>query len=351
MGWVSHGQSLDPETSSYYLYTVFKIALVTTLAVALIDTPKKLWILLVVAVVTQGYNAMQINLQYFEDGFSAYSRSGWASGTKGDNNGYTIFTIPVLAMSISIALTNLGPKLRLFSLAIAALQIHQILLLESRGGMLAVCLLFALVAFFAEKTRSNIIGIVAIGVVAIVLAGPPVVREFSSIFAEAGERDNSANSRFKLWKAGAQITIENPIVGVGPWCGELLVPDYYEGPIVSTSQRKALHNILFEISTGFGIPATLAYFAFFWIPLRSSLGLVLRRREEDPWLNAASLAICVGMPAFFLASMFSSGAMLETGYLLAVLGYAVKNILHQPADSPQLSESCAEERQVYHAAS
>ncbi|MEM9413688.1 MAG: DUF5935 domain-containing protein, partial [Planctomycetota bacterium] len=102
VGYIATLQSINFQYSLEYMSYVWKIVLMTTLTVWLIDTPRKIWILLSVLILCQGYNAFQINLQYFEDGFSRYAVNGW--GVKGDNNTYSIFTVPFIAMSCGMAI-------------------------------------------------------------------------------------------------------------------------------------------------------------------------------------------------------------------------------------------------------
>jgi len=323
LAYVSSTQTINEPLSSYYMSMIWKIVVMAIVAAFVIDTPQKVFVLITAVVIAQGYNALQINLQYLEDGFSLFVRGGWASGTKGDNNGYTIFTLPLLAMSLSLCATKHALWLRLMALAVAILQVHQTMLLESRGGMLGVALLVALVVCFVPKTTFNVTVFTSAIIVGLVLAGPPVVKEFSSIFVPRDEMDSSAASRFLLWKAGAEITTDYPLLGVGPWAGSMLVPEYYEGRI--DGNRKELHNLVFELTTGSGIPATIAYLAFLLLPWWWCTRLILdrrTRRELEPSLHCASLAVACGMPAYLLASMFSSGSLLESTYVLALTGCA-----------------------------
>ncbi|TWU01262.1 O-antigen ligase family protein [Stieleria varia] len=327
LAYASSSFSIDASLSSWYLDKLWKVVLVAIAAAITIDTPKKLVALLFTVVIAQSWNAYQINLQYFQDGYSLYARiTQW--GTKGDNNGYSILTLPVIAMSISLAASDFRTQWRLLALGIAVLQIHQIMLLESRGTMIGGLVMAVMFFVFMQKTGLNIAVVAMLLFAGFLLAGPSVVREFTSAFEDAGNRDSSAESRFHLWKAGWEITKDYPLLGVGPWCGALKVPEYYEGESLRV-KRKELHNIFFELSTGTGLPATAFYLGFSALPWWACFMHWWRSRRmqnsipnhaDSVSINAVSLAVLCGLPGYFVASMFSSGVLLETSYILASCG-------------------------------
>ncbi len=78
-----------------------------------------------------------------------------------------------------------------------------------------------------------------------IIAGPPVIKEFSSIFATAEERDESADSRFKLWKAATMITLDNPIFGVGGGATQYVIPKYERLTLIC---KRSTHTIFFSKS-------------------------------------------------------------------------------------------------------
>lgn len=342
LAFLAAASALNETLSSRYMSQLWKIVLLAVIAAITIDSPKKLAVLLFAVVLAQGYNAYQINLQYFQDGICRYARmTNW--GTKGDNNGYSILTVPVIAMSLAIASAKLRASWRLIALVVAVMQMHQLMLLESRGSMLGGMVLFAIFVILVPKTTPNVVAIGAFGLAGILLAGPSVVSEFSSSFAGEGERDASAESRFYLWEAGWEITRDYPLLGVGPWCGSLLVPKYYRGEELGV-ERKELHNLLFEISTGTGVPATICYMSFFLLPWWHCVRLLRRKNKTgltDPHLQVVFLAVACGIPGYLIASMFSSGALLETSYVLAASGCAAVLLAKQSVEAAEWDAQAA----------
>ena len=317
LAYISSLQSINPARSEIYLDILWKVIFFSLLTVWLIDTPRKLWILLWVIVICQGYNAYQINLYYFQDGFSRFAQSNW--GDKGDNNVYSIYTVPVMAMAVS--LTAYGRTMWQWALAgsIFVMQMHVLMLLESRGTMIGALVAAALYILLVKKNLriwKTIIGSVVCGGI---LAGPSVVEEFSSAFKPRGELDASAESRFDVWMAGVEITQQYPLLGVGPDAGRYMVPAYYAPE--RDREHKALHNLLFEVSTGCGVPATILYLSFFGFIYLPCLKLYLFSGRQLPdWAATTCLAVACGVPGYWVGSMFSSGSLLESSYVMVALG-------------------------------
>jgi O-antigen ligase len=314
---IAQFQSIDARLSAPYMDVLLRVLVIAIVAFRVIDTPKKALIFTWIVIITQAYSAYQINIQYFADGYSRYARRDW--GYKGDNNTYSIFTIPVIALSMSTMLLSERFWVRAVAGVIASLQVHQLMLLESRGSMIGVMLLVAIVYLIVPKNKDRwlmILGSLALGAA---LAGPSVIEEFSSSFQEGERLDESAASRYTLWKAGFEITSDYPLFGVGPFAGQLMVPRY--AIEYSNLPRKGLHNLFFEISTGCGVPAAVAYLAFFTVPCLVAWRIYLRDRKRMPTPFAIPiLSLCCGIPGYMLASMFSSGALLESAYTLVACG-------------------------------
>lgn len=325
LAYVSAANSIDTFLSNFYMDILWKIVLMSFLTYRLVNTPGRLVACLWVITLAQGYNAFRINEQYFQDGISLYAHRPW--GNVGDNNLYSNFTVPLIAMSGALVVYSRRWWQKCLAGVIFILQMHQIMLMESRGAMMG-CLLLAVVFVYLMPKNTFTVGSLVIALVAGAgLAGPPVVREFTSSFKDEGERDSSADSRFKLWRAGARITMDHPLLGVGPYAGQRLVPRY--APEFA-GERKGLHNLIFEISTGCGIPATLLYVAYFVIPMLLGFRFLWRRYTDIPdWAAATFLTAAAGLAGYWLSSMFSSGALMESSYVIAALGLSASVVLQR----------------------
>ena len=320
---ISANQSISPTTSAAFNSILWKELVVALIAILIIRTRQHVTYLLVASLIGIAYNSYQINLDYFQTGFSRFAYSKWGSYQL-DNNTLSLGMIPFIGVGLSFALFERIAWRRACYFLASILLIHQIMLTMSRGAMLGALPLIPLIVLKAPRTHRNLRDFSIALVAVFVLAGPSVVKEFSTIFASEQNRDSSAESRFHLWEAGAKITSDYPLLGVGPNSGRYLVPTkaYWNGSPLDTGS-KALHNVFFDLSTGIGIPGLLIYLSLFAIPIISVWKIY---DPNDYVLGPLNLSVLVGLITFFCASFFSSGLLIESPYILLVAGYALLNI-------------------------
>lgn len=320
--FLSYQGSIRPEPTWFYVDTLWKMILMAVIGVRVLDTPQKLVVLIVVLMLGQGYNAYQINESYFKYGVCFFTNQGF--GPSGDNNLYSILTVPTMAASASVALYAKILWQKALAGGILLLQTHQIMLMESRGCMLGALFMLVIIVCLMPRTPFNVYSVIACAILAGVLAGPPVVKEFTSSFEKGENRDSSADSRFILWKNGFQIMTENPLLGVGPYAGQFRNADL----LGAYGSAKGLHNLFFEVGAGCGIPALICYLGFFFVAGWSSFKLLWNQKREPipDWLGCVSLAVFPGLVGYMASSMFSSGALLESSYALAVAGLAADSV-------------------------
>ncbi len=318
LSYISATQTIDPEKTAFYMHFIWRIVFIAIVAVRLLDTPQKVsWMMWAIAL-GLGYNAYGINREYFDIGFCRYVySSNWA--WLGSNQWAMLF---VCSASISFALVFFSKRLWQKALAgiLLLLSAHAVMLLESRGSMLGLIGMWLMAMLFMPKNK-NTIGMMTVALIAVsLLAGPSVIEEFSSIFKKGDELDSSASSRMDLWRAGWLITAEYPLLGVGPYAGQRLVPLYLPYEIDRT--YKGLHNLFFEISTGSGLPAAILFVLFSLLPWFSSFLVLLRPNHFKvlpPELKAGFFSALIGLFGFWICNMFSSGSLVEGSYVLAVI--------------------------------
>lgn len=302
-----------------YLDIFSKIWLMTMVGCFLLDSPSRIIGMMWVIVIAQGFNAYEVNTEYFSLGYSIteiYGRNYL------DNNTYALSTLAPMACAASLAIYSEKFWQKGLAAGILLLQLHQLMLLMSRGCFIGGALIFAIMFYWMPKRSDIMAGLAAAVVLGAAMAGPTVVEEFATIFAD--ERDDSADSRFELWKAGTGIMLDNPLLGVGPDVGRYYVHQYCSIPNLD----KALHNLFFDIGAGTGIISLAAYMLFFaaaWWPLwrlQSVAG-----KDLPPWAKCANLAVLASIPGYWVGSMFSSGALIESPYIVTTIGISVYCVL------------------------
>ncbi|TWT54670.1 O-Antigen ligase [Rubripirellula amarantea] len=334
LSFVSAQQSVTPELTSVYMDNLWKIVVLSVLTARITDTPGRCFLLFWAIAIGSAYNAFRINEEYFQLGFCRYVSVPW--GFKGDSNVYSVFTMPAIVASLSLAIFSGKIWQRSIAGGIVLLQLHQIMLMESRGAMLGIVLIAIVAIFLMPKTTETICIAVVSGILVAVLAGAPVIKEFMSTFESEEQRDTSANSRFLLWRAAWKITEDNLLLGVGPYAVKTVIPQYETE--YANETHKAPHNLFLEISAGSGVPSLLLYLCFFLIPWWRCLRTYRHRFRELGHPELLGLfAISIMVPGYFLSSSFSSGALLESSYAIVAIGAGICASIDLERASPQLA--------------
>lgn len=323
LSYASSFQTIAPQATAFFLGTMWKIMLMLYLTVRLIDTPEKTRTALWIVLICVGWNAWELNIDYLKRGYSLVNLPGeeWALMNA---NAYSLILLLVAVLSFAMAVTANNVIPSLIAAAIGLLCLHAIYILEARGAMLGLIFSAGIFLIFMPKKTSSILRVGVAFAVALILAGPSVVQEFASSFEAAEIQDVSAASRFYIWDAGLRICIDYPLLGVGPWAGEWLVPDYYQFEVDQLRlPTKALHNLTLEIATGSGIPALVAYSAMFLLPLLS-LRIAIRR-SVSPILRTVAVGSLAAIPGYWVASQFNSGGLIEVPYVVLGLALTVAN--------------------------
>jgi probable O-glycosylation ligase (exosortase A-associated) len=312
--------SLYPEKSWWFWDHLWKIWLFVLLAVRLLDTPGKIQAAVWMIVFAQAFNAALVNNEYFGLGFSATAEAGRHAL---DNNTYGLSTLPPMAFAAALAIYCKPIWQRALAGAVLALEVHQMLLLDSRGGMASMVGMFLLGLILMPKRFDTLAGAAVVIALGLALAGPQVVKRFQSIFVEEKKLDESAQSRFQLWQAGWRIMNAYPVIGCGLFAGERLVPKF--SPF-KDEKEKAIHNLALDIGAGTGFTGIAFYLAFFGFGWWCAVKLLFLQRRLPTWAGTVALGTTVGLPAYWFGSMFSSSALIEAPYLmvtLAVCAFAV----------------------------
>lgn len=315
--WLSSLQSVNAGLSAVYMDVIWKSVLMAILGARLIDEPKKAIYLFWAILIGSGYNAFRINEDYFITGVTRWVNDNW--GLKGDSNIYSLFTFPAIVFAMNFTLIYKNWWLRIGAGLLTVLFLHQQFLMESRGAMLGIAVSTVVALWFAPKSPYFWM-LVALGTIATLgLAGPPVVKEFGSIFASKENRDSSAESRVTLWKATLRLSSDYPLFGVGPGATQTMIPKYE--PEYAHLENKHPHNFFFEILSGCGAPALACILAIIALPFFRALRILRSAVELDPDRRAVCSILVSAVPGFCVTGMFAGGAMLESFYIL-IMGCA-----------------------------
>ena len=122
--------------------------------------------------------------------------------------------------------------LRFFCVAAAAFTANTVVLCRSRGALVGIVMgsMAALIVAPKRFRKKIAIGLVLGAMGGLYVADQQFLNRISTIIVTQGqERDESAESRFRLWAAGMQMVFDQPLgIGVGNWYQTIgnYIPEY-----------------------------------------------------------------------------------------------------------------------------
>jgi len=308
-----------------FVENLAKIFIPFVVGITLIDSLSKLKQLAWVMTLSLGYVAFEMNLSYLQ-GFNRAHLSGFAGM---DNNSLAIAMVAGVGLAFFIGVGATNWWQRFIAWVSALLMAHTVMLAFSRGGMLA--LIVSMVASFAllpPKKPKHLLALLICVIIGIRLAGPEVTDRFVSIFAEAQERDVSAQSRLDLWSDMGDSMVRNPVLGVGPDHWPLVAPQY------GWELGKEGHSLWMQVGAELGFPGAIFLILFYGFCI-AKLWPIVRSRDKDvdPWYPNIGRMVIAGHVGFIISAQFVSLEGLELPYYVALLGAGGLKLLPQPEPS------------------
>lgn len=316
---VSAFQAIDSEKAFALVEFFAKVFLPFLVGLTTIRTMKEVKALLWVMLLSQGYVAFEVNLYYL--GGNNLAREGFGGM---DNNCLAIAMVTGvgLAFFLGTGATKLWHQGVAFLAAL--LMAHTILLTFSRGGMLALAVTGLMSFLLIPKKTKHYLAFATAVVLVIFLAGPEVRERFMSSFdkSEEGVHEASAQSRLELWNAAMDVTIKNPILGVGPDCWGEKAPEY------GFKRGKEVHSLWAQNAAEVGIAGVLFLFGIFALSVVKLWPVASGRIPvSDPFLQDAARMVISSVIGFMVAAQFVTIKYLETPYYVVLAGAALLKLL------------------------
>lgn len=291
LGWsgVSTLQAINMSVSAAMLVEFLKIVLPFLVGVTMLKTEKDVRTLLWVIVAVQGFVGYEMNSLYFS-GTNVPFDIGFGGM---DNNSFGISLVTTFGLSVVLGLAAKTWRAKAVAAVCAAFILHTILLTFSRGafvGLIAV----GVVAIVIMPKRPKYIGaVVGVAMLAAWLTGPELSARYGTTFAE--QRDASAESRLELWQDCLTVVASRPLLGVGPRNFPLISSEF------GWPAGKEAHSVWFQTAAEIGVPGVSALILFYALTV-ARLWPLARRRDS---------------------AKMSETAMMATGIILSIIGYVV----------------------------
>lgn len=307
--------AVDPGFAWEALVTQLKIGMMAFVMLCLIRSPKQIMAFAWVLLLTLGYLAFEFNMQYLFQGYNRIHINGFGGI---DNNGVAMMMVMTVPIAFFLGLNTKRWLLRGLCLFVTACCVHVILFSFSRGGQLSLCIVgfcLFLIALFKLPRKGLTIGLAVCFVfLALHLAGPEVRERFMTIFADTGERDKSAASRFDTWAAAWQCMKEHPL-GMGPRNFNLVSQQY------GLAVNKSVHNLMLQTGADYGVLGMIGLFIFYVSTLFKTYAMAATAAAAGlGWPRYFGHMCCISLTGFLFCSIFIGMESVELGYLVATLG-------------------------------
>jgi len=294
-----------------------KIGVMSFVALCLVRNAKQISIFAWILLLTLGYLAFEFNTQYLFDG---WNRIYWNGFGGVDNNGVAMIMVMGVPLAFFLGINTKKISAKLVCFFSVACMVHVVLFSFSRGGQLGLCIVGAtlfLIALFKlpNKILTIIIAIFFVWL-ALHLAGEEVRQRFWTIFADEGERDASAASRFDTWTGAWNCMKDHPF-GVGPRNFNLISHRYGLPP------NKSVHNLFLQTGADYGFLGLLGLFMFYGGTIIKTYAMASTSRAIDlGWPRYFGHMVCISLTGFMVCSTFIGMESVETGVMIALLGLA-----------------------------
>lgn len=266
-------------------------------------------------------------------GYEGTGRAG-AYGMYDNHNDYSFIIVQIIPFVYLLWRAEAGAIKRLvLTVSLLACGLGMAMSL-SRGGMIALVVEAVLIVLMAMKgtRRFWLLPLIA------VLGAGAIAVQYAKRAENQGDRytaEDAESSRFELWRAGQNIFLDRPILGVGSRRFYEFSGRYYD---LSYDQKgKNSHNTFIEIATGTGILGLMTF-------LLSGKNLVreLRRRPTvvlPPKLEAARLATLISMYAITLRALLDAKTYDWSFYTLGAIGIGCYMLIRAEEARQQSSQN------------
>jgi probable O-glycosylation ligase (exosortase A-associated) len=255
----------------------------------------------------------------------------------GDGNDFALALNVAIPLAFFLLWAGKSIRIRAFAFGILVMLVANVVLSGSRGGTVALASI-AVFSLFKVRKRMFTLILVIIFVGGILILAP--ARYFDRMATISGyEEDASAQGRIFAWKAGIEMALDHPLVGVGPGNFSDSYQAIYRPPLARVRSAIAAHSVYFQILGELGFPGILCLLLFVLFNLRDNRrtrrSLVGREDDFSRLAHTTSLALDVSLIAFLVGGTFLSAGYYPHFYVITGMIAALRNTAQNSAESEQ----------------
>jgi O-antigen ligase len=293
-----------------------KIVLVYLLIENVVTTERRLRMVMLAMVLGGLFPAIGTISHYHAGILQEHSRAAWRGIFSNPNEvAYGILILVPIALAVA---GNSRRPLRLALWGIVGIYMFGIFFTFSRGGFLA---LFTVLALMAWKHKSIVI---KAAMIAALIGGILVLGMFwkrsSGDFKNIKE-DTSVRERIATFRAGIQMFLHNPLLGVGPGDSMVAYPLYVAvDPHCGCHDQLVVHNSFIQALGELGLLGFAPFVLFIAVPMYQAW------KMERGRLGSYAMALELAMWGFVVCGMSGGFVFTWWPYILVGLITATKRI-------------------------
>ncbi len=304
--------------------TTAKIVLPCLAAITLIESVAQLRQLAWVMLLSVGYLAYDLNLDYYANG-SALDLV-WLQPL--DNNGSAALMDLGVGLAFFMAFGERVWWRRWLAFGLGGLMVNTVMFSNSRGGILGL-LVTGLMSFLLVPKRPKTYAMLALALaLGFRLAGTETIERFATVFRAKEERDSSAESRLALSQNCLELMVRHPLTGVGPQNFPLIAEEF------GWPKGKQAHTTWLQIGAEQGLTGLALLLGYYGLTVFHLWDWRHRLARFDPWLVDLSRMITASLVGFGASAQFVSLQVVEIPYYMAMLGAAALKLASRSALSP-----------------
>ncbi len=344
-GSVAHLNAYNPELSQKWLENFASIAIISTVAISLINSERKLFVSVAIIAVSIGYHSGKAGMMAVIGGNEITSGYG---GPFPDNNGFALAAAVVVPLLIICLMTNrLSGKIKIATnIMYALLAIGSCLTViktGSRGGSVALAagmLLFLIL----EKPKAHILYIflIVIGVYAFsdLMFTEEYMNRMQTILNYRDVGEQSAISRLHFWAVAERVFVNNPL-GVG-FFNFGYAYDMYDTTDGLHGRTRPVHNTHLQMLTEGGLIGAIGWAIAILGAFTQNLKIIIAERAAENinirLIRAYSKGVIVSIVVFVIGSSFGNYAYNEL--IWTILAISCANGLNYQERKAFLDPTC-----------
>jgi O-antigen ligase len=205
-----------------------------------------------------------------------------------DSNDIAFIMVCGFPLGVMWFLHGRGPG-RYIAAFTSALAVNTVLLTRSRGGLVGLCVVMALLLIRASSRQRVVTAVVVLACVLILgaLGSKEYWDRMATIWDSGGGRVASEyddagvwGARWSIWRASLWLMLERPVIGVGAGVFEVAEGLSHGG----AGKWSTAHNAFLQIGVELGVPG-LALFVFLLYRTVKNCHIVMRLARQLPQLS------------------------------------------------------------------